>query len=96
MARIDINVSAEDPADGELVSRLINSTMNHNGFTDIDLLQHTGNHQETNEDVLESMRNLSPSIFSSEVTIGVSAFEVDEIVVGSNGQEFPDGDEDGD
>lgn len=96
MSRIDINVSAEDPADGELVSRLINSTMNHNGFTDIELLGHTGNHQETNDDVLVAMRNLSPSIFSSEVTIGVSDYEVEEIPVGTNGQEFPDSDDDGD
>ena len=89
MPRIDINVSAEDQSDGELVSRLINSTLNHNGFTDVALVHNSGSDQETNEDVLEAMRNLSPSVFSSEVTIGVSEFEEDEVVVPGEGEEFP-------
>lgn len=98
MSRIDINISAEDQSDGELVARLVNSTLNHNGFTDVALIHNSGSDQETNEDVLEAMRNLSPSVFSSEVTIGVSAFEEDEVVAAGDDEEFPppDRDDDGD
>lgn len=93
MSRIDINISAEDPADGELVSRLVNSTLNHSGFTDVELVHNSGSDQETNDDVLQAMRNLSPSIFTSEVTIGVSAYEEEEPRTGEPGEEFPEPDE---
>ena len=92
MGRINIDITADDQSDGELVSRLIATTLTGNDFIDV---TNTGSlhHTDTDVDVLESMRNLSPSIFASEVTIDVDTFDTPGDEVPGIG-EFPTGDED--
>lgn len=74
MPRIDINVSAEDSVDGDLVSNLISTTLTTHGFTDVANVGSVNNYQ-TDPEVLTAMRNLSPSIFDSEITVGISEYE---------------------
>lgn len=74
MSRIDINISAEDPTEGDLVSRLLTSALTNNGFEDVTSMTHN-THIETQEDVVIAMRGMNSSIFTSEITIGVSNYE---------------------
>ena len=74
VSRINIDITADDQTEGELVSRLIAASLNNNGFEDVtNTTCHHANDQE--EEVVEAMRNLNPEIFNSEITIEVSAFE---------------------
>ncbi len=74
VSRINIDITADDQTEGELVSRLIAASLNNNGFEDVtNTACHHANDQE--EEVVEAMRALNPEIFSSEVTIDVQTFE---------------------
>lgn len=74
MARIDINIAAEDPVEGDFVGRLVTAALTTNDFDDVTSSVHSA-HQETEEDVVAAMRNLNPVIFSAEITVGVTPFE---------------------
>lgn len=74
MSRIDINISAEDQTDGDLVSRLVTAALTNNGFEDVTSMTHN-THVESEEDVIVAMRGLNPSIFASEITVAVSDYE---------------------
>ena len=79
-SRINIDITADDQTEGELVSRLIAASLNNNGFEDVtNTSGHHTNDQE--EEVVEAMRALNPEIFSSEITIEVGVFEEDETAV---------------
>lgn len=95
--RINIDITADDQTEGELVSRLIAATLNNNGFEDVtNTSGHHANDQE--EEVVEAMRALNPEMFNSEITIDVSTFEeiedISPIVVdeeaGPGVDEFPE------
>lgn len=74
VSRINIDITADDQTEGELVSRLIAASLNNNGFEDVTNTScHHANDQE--EEVVEAMRALNPEMFSSEITIEVSLFE---------------------
>jgi hypothetical protein len=72
--RINIDITADDQTEGELIARLIAASLDNNGFTDItNTSGHHANDQE--EEVVASMMALNPEIFNSEVTIDVTTFE---------------------
>lgn len=103
MSNIDINIYAEDPVEGDQVARLLTATLNTHGFTDVTSIAQLNQVQETEIDVVASMRAMNPSIFTSEVLIAVSPYKEEIETINSNGlpgeEEFPqvgDGDEDDD
>lgn len=77
MSRINIDVTAEDQSDGELVARLISASLNAHNFDDVTNVSNL-THQDTEDEVVEAMRNLNPAIFASEVVIDVQPFEPDQ------------------
>jgi hypothetical protein len=74
MARINIDVSADDQSDADLAARLVAATFNTHGFDDVTNNSHP-THIDQEEDVVEAMHNLNPGIFQSEVIINATAFE---------------------
>lgn len=93
---IRIDVTANNQTDADLASRLIAASFNQNGFEDVTNLSHPI-HIDRDEEVVEAMRNLSPSIFNAEVTIEAGVFEATENVVAGidddgvgPGETFPD------
>lgn len=95
ISRINIDITADDQTEGELVSRLIAASLNNNGFEDVtNTACHHANDQE--EEVVEAMRNLNPDIFNSEVTIEVGTFENGDepiVVAGADDEAGPGVDE---
>lgn len=73
-SRINVDITADDQSDGELVARLITANLSAHGFDDV-----TNNSSLLDDDkedeILEAMRTLNPSIFNSEVVLEVSTFE---------------------
>lgn len=70
MGMININIIADDRDDAEIAARLVAATFNSNGFEDVTNNSHP-THIDREEEVVEAMRNLNPSIFQSEVVIDV-------------------------
>ena len=72
--RINIDITADDQTEGELVARFIATALTNNGFDDVtNTSGHHANDQE--EEVIEAMRSLNPEMFNSEVTIDTTTFE---------------------
>jgi Tfp pilus assembly protein PilW len=92
--RINVDITADDQADGELVARLITAQLSEAGFEDVTNVSGP-THNDKDEEVLEAMRNLSPAIFNAEVVVDVSVFEETALVAGADdddipGDQFPD------
>lgn len=91
--RINIDVTSDDQSDSDLVARLIVATLNTHGFEDVTNVT-TPTHVDKEEEVVEAMQNLNPSIFSAEVVVEASVFEESAAIAGSAdevpGEEFPD------
>ena len=103
MSNIDtirIEVIAGNQTDADLGARLVAASFNNNGFEDVTNLSQPL-HIDRDEEVVEAMRNLSPSIFNAEITIEASVFDPSSSVVGvdddgdSPGETFPDPNADG-
>jgi hypothetical protein len=86
--RINIDVTSDDQADGELVARLITAQLSEAGFEDVTNVSGP-THNDKDEEVLEAMRNLSPAIFNAEVVVDVSTFEVSAVVAGEGDDDIP-------
>lgn len=97
---IRIEVTANNQTDAELGARLVAATFNNNGFEDVTNLSQPL-HIDRDEEVVEAMRNLSPSIFNAEVIIEANVFDSSSTVAGVDddgvgpGETFPDPDADG-
>lgn len=92
MSAINIDISAEDQADGDMVARLITATLTGSGFEDVTNISGPA-HQDTDVEVLEAMRNLNPMIFQSEIIVDVSPLEIAPPISGEDGpgiNEFPE------
>ena len=92
MPRISIEVMADDQSDGELVSRLITANLNAHGFDDVTNVA-CPTHNDQEEEVVEAMHNLNPSLFQYEVSIDVSLFDNEPALAGADQpgeDEFPD------
>lgn len=90
--RINIEVTADDPNDSELVARLVTASLNTHGFEDVTNVS-APTHTDKEEEVVEAMRNLSPSIFTAEVTVESSTFDESDGIGGTDdvpGEEFPE------
>lgn len=98
MARLSIEITAEDQADGDLAARLVAATFNTHGFDDVTNTTHP-THIDREEEVVEAMRMINPAIFEAEVTIDVSVFEEGPALAGVDvpgDGEFPEVSEDDD
>jgi hypothetical protein len=74
MNRINIDITADDAEDGNLVARLIAANLNQNGFEDVTNVSHPVA-IERDEEVVAAMNTLSPGIFQTEVVIDTSTFD---------------------
>lgn len=83
MSRISVEVMADDQSDGELVSRLIAASLNSHGFDDVTNVA-CPTHNDQEEEVVEAMRNLNPSLFQAEVTIDVGVFDDEPALAGAD------------
>lgn len=72
--RINVDITADDAEDGNLVARLIAANLNQNGFEDVTNVAHPVA-IERDEEVVAAMNSLSPGIFTTEVVIDVSTFD---------------------
>lgn len=98
MGRINIDIQAEDQADGDLAARLVAASFNSHGFEDVTNNSHP-THIDQEEEVVEAMRNLNPSIFNSEVIIDVSVSDDSPVLAGADqpgDDEYPEDDDDDD
>jgi hypothetical protein len=97
--RINIDVTADDQVDADLVARHITSSLTQAGFEDVTNMSHT--HVDRDDEVVAAMRNLSPGIFTSEVVVETSTFAESPVMAGEGdddipGPGIPDADTDGD
>jgi Tfp pilus assembly protein PilW len=74
MNRINIDITADDAEDGNLVARLIAANLNQSGFEDVSNISHPVA-IERDDEVVAAMNTLSPGIFQAEVVIDTSTFD---------------------
>lgn len=86
--RINVDITADDQADGELTARLVAAALNQNGFEDVTNISHPVA-IERDEEVVAAMKNLSPGIFDSEVVIEVSTFAEAPVMAGEGEDDIP-------
>ena len=89
--RLCIEVTAEDQSDGDQVGRLLQAALVKNGFEDVTLATSSSPKIEQEEEVVEAIRALNPSLFTAEVTIETSTFDaVDTVGDEIPGEDFPE------
>lgn len=86
--RFNIDITADDQSDGEMLARLVTAQLSSAGFEDITNLSGP-THNDKDEEVLEAMRNLTPSIFNAEVVLDVSVFEPSAVLAGTADDDIP-------
>lgn len=89
--RINIEVTADDQTDSELVARLITASLNTHGFEDVtNVASPLQNDKE--EEVVEAMKGLNPGLFTAEVTVESSTFDETATPTADDvpGEEFPE------
>lgn len=74
-SRITVEVTADNQVDADLAGRLVAASFNSAGFEDVNIASSPTPHIEQEEEVVEAMRGLSPTIFSSEVVIETNVFD---------------------
>lgn len=83
--RINIDITADDQGDADLVARHVTATLTQAGFEDVTNISHT--HVDRDDEVVEAMRNLSPGIFTSEVVIDTSTFADSRVTLAGEGDD---------
>jgi hypothetical protein len=85
--RINIDITADDQVDADLVGRHITASLTQAGFEDVTNISHT--HVDRDDEVVAAMRNLSPGIFNAEVTIETSVFAESPVMAGEGEDDIP-------